>query len=153
MPPSTPLDGYDHVTIVDDDPRMLRAATIALRAYLPDTVVDAFTDPHQAFLHTVATRPGVVVTDYHMSTCTGAELARALRSVLHDGCPQLVLVTGDPRIPRFERRLFDGIYTKPISPFDLAEHIGAALGHRISGVRLAGVTAASPPPLDLATGE
>lgn len=154
MHPSTPPDSFDHVTIVDDDPRMLRAATIALRAYLPDTIVDAFTDPHQAFLNTIATRPGVVVTDYHMSTCTGAELARALRSVLHEGCPELVLVTGDSRIPRFERRLFDGVYTKPISPFDLAEHIGAALGRRVSGIRLAGEVAEAPPPtLSLARGE
>ena len=153
MRPSTPPDASDHVVLVDDDPRMLRAASIALRAYLPDTEVHAFVDPHTAFMEIIGTRPGVVVIDYHMVSCTGAELAKALRSVLGDDCPELVLVTGDSRIPRTERRLFDGVYTKPISPFDLAEHIGAALGRRISGIRVrdVGASTGSVPPALTAT--
>lgn len=154
MHPSTPPDACDHVVLVDDDARMLRAASIALRVHLPDTEVHAFVDPHAAFMEIIATRPGVVVIDYHMVTCTGAELAKALRSVLGGDCPELVLVTGDPRIPRAERRLFDGVYTKPISPFDLAEHIGAALGRRISGIRVSGAdesTGSPPPTLTIAT--
>lgn len=123
---SQPIDERTiRVFLVDDDHRLLRAARIALEAFLGGSRVETFSDPHDAFLASFAARPDAVVTDYAMPGCTGAQLARAMRKAHGEDCPPLLLVTGDVTLQRQERALFDAVYEKPLSPRHLAFHLRA----------------------------
>ncbi len=121
------------VFLVDDERRILDATRLALEAFAASWSVDTFVDPHEAFLASFGARPDVVVTDYRMPGCTGAELARALRTAHRADCPALLLVTGETNLRRHERALFDSVYEKPLAPRHLAFHLRSLRASARSG--------------------
>jgi DNA-binding response OmpR family regulator len=113
------------VLVVDDDPAIRRALSIALARDGFD--VATASDALPALDAAAATRPDIVVVDFNMPTC-GLEVVRKLK----DSCGDEVFVavlTGEDSEDMREKCLAagaDAVLIKPIAPNELRRRLTAA---------------------------
>ncbi len=129
--------GHPLVVAVDDDEAMRRvlARVLSWRGYSP-----LVTGSRDEALALVLERSPVAVTiDYDLGPCTGADLARAIRSELGPHAPPLVLVSAAAdRIPRGDAQLFAAAHVKPFRASALLDDIDRLVAQtekKRSGVR------------------
>jgi two-component system, OmpR family, KDP operon response regulator KdpE len=116
------------VLVVDDDPSLLRALRLALRAGGHD--VFTATNGEQGILQTAAITPDVVILDLGLPDTDGMEVCRRIRE--WSDVPILVLsaVGSDDRKVSALDGGADDYVTKPFSMAELEARIRAALRHR-----------------------
>jgi FixJ family two-component response regulator len=116
----------EHVFVLDDDPRILRALARLLRA--AGFAVETYEDPLTFLGSHDPDRPGCLLLDLMMPGLTGLELQRALAASL----PQrpLIFLTGQGDVPSSVRAMKAGaidFLTKPIQGKPLIEAVSRAL--------------------------
>lgn len=92
------------VTIVDDDPGILKIVHRKIKMFNPSIQVDSFTSPIDALFHIRRYKPRLVITDYEMPEMTGDTLAESIRSY-HKDVP-IILFSGTLRKPTFDFHVF-----------------------------------------------
>ncbi|MCC7534665.1 MAG: response regulator, partial [Deltaproteobacteria bacterium] len=131
----TRKSGY-RVVVVDDDDVLLES-TVALLIQQGHEVASA-TDASVAVDRVRATRPHVVLLDYHLGGATGADVVRAIRAF--DPLVQILLVTGYASEQPARRMLTEldiqGYHDKSDGPERLLVLLDATLKHAATVLRL-----------------
>jgi nitrogen-specific signal transduction histidine kinase/CheY-like chemotaxis protein len=132
-PPKPPKKGSEHITIIDDEPAILKIAE-QLLAHL-GYHISTFEDPLEAMDRIAAQQlqPDVVVTDLTMPGITGDQLAPKLKQIQ----PELpvILCTGYRESITLEKARELGIHSLLMKPFtmnSLTEAVKQALEDRLS---------------------
>jgi len=118
----------ERILVVDDEPAILRALTVALRARAYDVV--AATTGQQALDHCATEDPGAVVLDLGLPDLDGLEVLRRIRQ--WSDVPVIVLTAEGAD----ERKVIaldsgaDDYVTKPYSTPELLARLRVALRHR-----------------------
>jgi two-component system, OmpR family, KDP operon response regulator KdpE len=135
------------VLVIDDDPSLLRALRLALRA----GGHEVFTSPNgeQGISQTAALTPDVVILDLGLPDTDGLEVCRSIRE--WSDVPILVLsaIGSDDRKVSALDGGADDYVTKPFSMPELEARIRTALRHRTASADDATPTAIGAGPIDL----
>ena len=108
----TPYRDPSRLTLIDDDPRMLRVLTLLLETEGFD--IRGFTAPEIALDHLRDHGADAVITDLGMPGIDGVELCRRVRDAKGDDAPPFVLHTGSAyAVGPSERSLFAAVIEKP----------------------------------------
>lgn len=108
------------IAVVDDEPTIARVVRELLEPEGYD--VRTFGEPRAAFGALLEAPAHVLVVDYNMPRCTGAELVRELRAH-HDGpsAPAILITGARNDVPMVDRAPFEAILEKPFKPAHLTK--------------------------------
>lgn len=111
-------EGPFHLTLVDDDPRVLRVLLMLLGN--AGFAVRGFTSPEVALDHVLDRGADAVMTDLGMPGIDGVELCRRVRDAQGPGAPPFVLHTGSVHaLSPADRALFAAVIEKPCRPEEI----------------------------------
>jgi two-component system KDP operon response regulator KdpE len=135
------------VLVIDDDPSLLKALRLALRAGGHDVFTAA--NGEQGISQTAALTPDVVILDLGLPDTDGMEVCRRIRE--WSDVPILVLsaIGSDDRKVSALDGGADDYVTKPFSMPELEARIRTALRHRAASADDASPTALGAGPIDL----
>jgi len=120
-------DGTIRVLIADDERLFAELLRVALKDAEGIEVVGVVHNLKSAIGELSATKPDVVIADYHMPDGTGADLARAVRATLPE--TSIIVLTGDPSaatLADVARSGASGHLTKERGFIDVVEAVRAA---------------------------
>lgn len=117
------------ILFLDDDPDIMDAMVVLLNSF--DIDLYTATNGNDALaLIKKGLRPDLLVSDYRMPGMTGVEVVRAVRSLMSDELP-VVLMTGDTSAAtiRAEKLPNSSVFLKPISMEELMPIVDATRKH------------------------
>jgi two-component system, OmpR family, KDP operon response regulator KdpE len=135
------------VLVVDDDPSLLRALRLALRAGGHEVFTAA--SGEQGIQQTAAISPDVVILDLGLPDADGMEVCRRIREWSDVPIVVLSAIGSDDRKVSALDGGADDYVTKPFSMPELEARIRTALRHRAASADEATATALGAGPIDL----
>jgi two-component system, OmpR family, KDP operon response regulator KdpE len=135
------------VLVVDDDPSLVRALRLALRAGGHDVFTAA--SGEQGIQQTAAVSPDVVILDLGLPDADGMEVCRRIREWSDVPIVVLSAIGSDDRKVSALDGGADDYVTKPFSMAELEARIRTALRHRAASADDATATALGAGPIDL----
>lgn len=110
------------VVLIDDDPSDLKLMERVLEDRLPDVVIEAYPDPHQALVAVSEDPPALIITDLRMATMDGAQLVQTIRGAAMFNHVPIIVVSADGSSREWKelrKQGADGFLLKPVDPVPL----------------------------------